>query len=167
MSGPLEILSALRPAVAADARALAGLHGRAFHRGWSSAAFTDLLGLSTTRSLVLAASGEDGAITGLVLAALVLDEAEILTLAVDPDHRRAGLGRQLLAALAERLQGEGARRIFLDVAAGNAPALALYRACGFVSIGRRRGYYGGEADGADGDAVLMECGLAIQEGSPA
>ena len=74
---------------------------------------------------------------GCILARRAAGEAEVLTLAVMPAVRRLGTGRALL----ERVTAAG-EPLFLEVAAGNAPALALYAAAGFSEIGRRRDYYG-------------------------
>ena len=83
---------------------------------------------------------------GFVLARQAADEAEILMLAVLPAARRQGLGRRLVEACAAEAARHGATTLFLEVAAGNDAARALYRATGFAQVGRRRGYY---ADGAD------------------
>ena len=79
---------------------------------------------------------------GCVIARAVADEAEILTIGVRPAARRRGLGRQLLdAALAEAAR-RGATAAFLEVAADNAAARALYAGARFAVAGRRRDYYG-------------------------
>jgi ribosomal-protein-alanine N-acetyltransferase len=78
-------------------------------------------------------------------------EAEVLRLGVRPDLRRRGWGRVLLLGVLERLRAEGARRIYLEVRAGNDAAQSLYRAAGFRETGRRRGYYTNPPE----DAVLM------------
>lgn len=83
---------------------------------------------------------------GFVLARIVADEAEILTLAVVPEARRQGHGAVLLAAAMARAAAQGARVMFLEVAEGNAAARALYAAAGFAAVGRRQRYY---PDGSD------------------
>ncbi len=83
---------------------------------------------------------------GFVLARVAADEAEILTLAVVPTARRAGLGSCLVAQAMAGARARGALALFLEVSDRNAPARALYAACGFTEVGRRRRYY---ADGAD------------------
>ncbi len=83
---------------------------------------------------------------GFALARVAADEAEILTLAVVPAHRRQGLGAALLAEAMACAVARGASAMFLEVSAGNAPARALYGAAGFVEVGRRRRYY---PDGSD------------------
>ena len=72
---------------------------------------------------------------------IVLDELQITVVAVDPEHRRQGLGRTVLKQLLLDASSAGARQAFLDVAEDNHGALALYGALGFHTIGRRAGYY--------------------------
>ena len=74
------------------------------------------------------------------------DEAEVLTLAVDPAVQRHGLGRALLGQTLATARQRGASAVFLEVASGNEPARALYDAAGLITVGCRRGYY---PDGSD------------------
>lgn len=124
---------------------MARLHGQSFTPGWSAQSFADLC--ADPRSVVVTAP------QGFALAQSALDDADLLTLVVAPDARGRGLGRGLLARLETRLGHVGVHRLFLEVAADNAPAMALYRATGFSEVGRRKGYYPGP-DGAT-DAVVM------------
>ncbi len=87
---------------------------------------------------------------GFVLARAVADEAEILTLAVDPLLQRQGAGRLLLRAAMHGARQRGAAAMFLEVAPSNAAALALYGAAGFAQVGRRPRYYPG-----GGDALVL------------
>ncbi len=87
----------------------------------------------------------------------VADEAEVLSLAVAGDARRRGIGRALLAELLAELSQRSVRRLFLEVAANNAGAIALYRKAGFRDIGTRPHYY--DRDGETVDARLMACDL--------
>lgn len=131
----------MRAVSAGDVQALAGLHAACFPpaQAWSADAFARLLALPG----VFGCLAEGG---GFALLRAVLDEAEILTIAVVPAARRRGLGAALLSAGLAGAALRGARACFLEVAAGNAAARALYGAAGFAAIGRRRGYY---EDGAD------------------
>ena len=76
-----------------------------------------------------------------VLIRHVADEAEILTLATDPAHRRQGLARTVLTTAQSAAQQAEIRSIFLEVAEDNTAACALYRQAGYHQVGRRPGYY--------------------------
>jgi ribosomal-protein-alanine N-acetyltransferase len=144
----------LRAADASDAIALARAHAAAFEAPWPPEAFSSLMG--TPGVFTLAAV--DGAPIGLILMRAIAGEAEILTLAVEPAHRRRGVARALLTAGLGLAVRAGAETCFLEVAADNAAALALYRAAGFEEAGHRSGYYrrqGGEAV----DALVLRCTL--------
>ena len=80
---------------------------------------------------------------GLLVGRAVAEEAEVLTLAVLPDARRAGIGGRLLARFLAEAGRRGAGAAHLEVAAANAGAIALYIRCGFEETGRRRRYYSG------------------------
>ena len=132
-------------ATPAHAEAMALLHGRAFaaRERWGA----DAIGLQ------LALPGAFGWIAptgGMILARVVADEAEVLTLAVDPAARRHGLGWALLVQALATARQRGASAIFLEVASGNGAACALYAGAGFVTVGHRRGYYPG-----GGDALVL------------
>ena len=140
-------------AAARDAAALAAIHASGFERGWAPVEFERLL---ADRMVVAQAArpGGRGAPSGFILSRLVLDEAEILTVAVAPRSRGNGLGKALLQAHLGRLAGRGARTVFLEVAEDNQPALRLYRGFGFAEVGRRAGYYA-RAGGAPATAITM------------
>lgn len=128
-----------RPADPADAAAIAGLHAASFEPPWSAASVRALLALPTTVAFVAVAAS--GTLAGYVLLQCAADEAEILSIAVAGGHRARGLGGRLLA-IAEQAAGDrGARRIFLEVAEDNSPAIRLYRRAGFHEAGRRNAYY--------------------------
>lgn len=130
-----------------DARQLAVLHAAAFERPWDEAAFEALLVTFNVFGLML-----DG--QGFILCRAVADEAEILTLAVAPMVRRNGAGKALVEAAADLARARGADSLFLEVAATNTAALALYASTAFEPAGLRKSYY---ADGAD--AVVMRRAL--------
>ena len=98
-----------------------------------------------------AAPGEVAA--GFTLSRLIAGEAELLLLAVDPLHRRRGLGALLLEALTQDMRDKGAQRLFLEMRRGN-PAERLYRKFGFEAVGERTNYYRA-IDGQRLDAVTF------------
>lgn len=138
-------MTEIEPASLAHRDALAAIHAACFPPTdrWDAAVIATQLSLPGTLALI----APDG---GMILARAIAGEAEILTLAVIPTRRRQGLGRALLSAAMTEAARRGAAVMFLEVAAANAPAHALYAAAGFRPIGRRRRYY---ANG--GDAVTM------------
>lgn len=73
-------------------------------------------------------------------------ECEVHTIGVDPAYQGRGLGRALLQVLLDAADAAAAP-VLLEVRTDNAPALGLYRSCGFEQIGIRRGYY--QPSGAD------------------
>ena len=83
---------------------------------------------------------------GMILARCAADEAEVLTLAVDPLARRQGIGRALLRQALATARERGAIAMFLEVSAANAPARGLYASTGWVTAGCRPRYYPGGVD---------------------
>ncbi|MBW8268375.1 GNAT family N-acetyltransferase [Caldovatus aquaticus] len=172
MSGIAREGAAVRRAAAAElvavgaeaAPLLAELHRRAFPPGqsWGRDALATMLGLPGTFALWARVPGgaEGGGPAGFVLARVAAEEAEILTLAVLPERRGAGIGTALLRGAATVAAARGARTLFLEVSEANAAARALYAAAGFTGRGRRPRYY---ADGSD--ALVL--GLSLPCGSAA
>ena len=95
----------------------------------------------------------DDAAAGFALVRTVLDEAELLLLAVRPGQRRRGIARALLDAGLQAAAANGAAHLHLEVRDGN-PARILYEARGLAEVGRRRAYYHG-IDGSSHDAITL------------
>lgn len=144
----------LRPAAAEEAPALAAIHARAFDHPWSGEDIAELMASPGVYALAADASGP----LGFILCRAIAGEAEILTLAVDPDFRRQGLARALVEAAAAIARTADADVMFLEVSAENLPAIGLYEGAGFVRAGRRPGYYDRGAAGMV-DAIIMRLEL--------
>jgi ribosomal-protein-alanine N-acetyltransferase len=134
----------VRDALPTDAPLLAALHAQAFDHPWSA---VEIAGLMASGAIALMTE------RGFILVREVAGEAEVLTLAVAPAARRQGQARALLAAAIARL---GDAEVFLEVAADNDAAIALYQAAGFQPVGRRRGYYARPAGAVD--ALMLKLG---------
>lgn len=140
------------PDTAPDADTLAAVHAAAYRldRPWTAAEFRGL-----TDSPHVLALGDARA---FILVRIIADEAEVLTIATHPDHRRKGLARDLLARFHAEARARGAMSAFLDVAADNAPAIALYLGAGYAQTGQRRAYYPRQ-DAPAADALLLRRAL--------
>lgn len=148
----------VEPLESRHAARLAAIHGTAFARPWSRVDFeTMLAGRDAVAQGLFVGTRPDP--LGFVLSRRVLDEAELLTIALAPEARGQGRARLLLAHHLQRLAHEGARQVHLEVDDGNAPALALYRKLGFRETGRREGYYA-KPDGSRATALTMSRALA-------
>jgi [ribosomal protein S18]-alanine N-acetyltransferase len=143
----------LRPVAIGDLGNLAAVHAQSFpEEHWDARAIGELLGMAGASGHLVEETAQ-GRVLGFMLDLILAGEAEILTLAVAPEHRRQGIARQLLADLAERAKRGGARSIGLEVAADNPAARQLYESSGFAPSGRRRGYY--RRGGTTIDALLF------------
>ncbi len=152
---PNPVIRPLRPDKAADC---ARLHAADFAHPWSAQEIAALIARSTT----LAAAALDparGELRGFVLSRLAADEAEILTIAVEPALRGRGVGSALLSESLRQARNAGAKSMFLEVDENNTPALALYARFGFVKVGERVGYYRRKG-GLRATAVVMRKSLA-------
>lgn len=127
----------LRPVLPADPPALARLHAAAFPKAWTTDALAGLL--VTSRGYV--ACTPEGAPLGFLLWQQAGEDADLLTLAVAPAHRRCGIARALVVEMLAALRLSGVHRVFLEVAKDNAAACALYKDLGFETVGLRRNYY--------------------------
>lgn len=142
---------AVRLAGAGDAADLARIHAASFETGWSGDSFTDWI---SAGGVWLA-----GAPTaGFIAVQASHDEAEIITLAVNPASRGKGMGRDLLRTALAALAGRGTRRCVLEVATSNLAARGLYAQAGFAAVGLRRGYYT-RAGGGSEDALILALAL--------
>ena len=132
----------VEPLARTDAAAIAGIHNLTFRQPWSDDDFHALLVEDNVFGFIAREEGNRGAQPGgFVLARLVVDEAEILTIAVAPSAQRRGLGHALMDAILRHLHNARASMLFLEVDETNLPALALYRRLGFKQVGKRPGYY--------------------------
>ena len=141
----------IRPMTAADVPAVAALEQTA-PDAWTAAQLMEELQAPFARCLVLCRGGE---IAAFCTAQAAADEASLNAITVAPACQGQGLGGQLLRALMQRLADEGAAMLYLEVRAGNAPALALYERAGFFRTGRRPRFYRDPTE----DAVTMRCPL--------
>ena len=142
----------VEPAEPGDARELARIHGQSFYRGWPSADFMSFIEDRNTPTYI--ACDARRRIAGFALIRTVADEAELLTIAVEPRWRGKGVGRALMDAVFADLMMSPARRMFLEVDEQNLAAIRLYEKLGFARISSRKGYYP-RPDGSAATALVM------------
>ena len=143
----------VEPAETRDAKDLARIHGQSFYRGWPTTDFASFIEDRNTPAYV--ACDSKRRIAGFALIRTVADEAELLTIAVEPRWRGKGVGRALMEAVFADLMMSPARRMFLEVDEQNLAAIRLYEKLGFSTISSRKGYYP-RADGSAATALVME-----------
>jgi len=144
-----------------DAKGLALLadqHARAFPHPWTAEDFAALMQTPGTFGALALTSQEEPC--GMVLVRSVIDEAEILTIGVDPAFRGRRIAEGLIAEAVLLLRERGVIDLWLEVAETNAPARALYHRLGFSPVGRRAGYYADQ--GAPVDALVLRTALNTQ-----
>ena len=144
---------------ALDLDQAAALHAESFgplgERMWTRQDLAELIVLPGVAGLLLQVGGDDA---GLAVCQVAADEAELLTLAIRPVHRRQGGARRLLAAVIDYVRACGARTLFLEVGVDNPAARRLYESQGFRAVGERRAYHQ-RGQGPPADGLIMRLTL--------
>jgi ribosomal-protein-alanine N-acetyltransferase len=131
-----------------DVAEAAQLEQEIFSMPWTSQGFLDSLQLADTLYLT---ARENGRLIGYCGLFQSFDEADITNVAVAPQCRNQGVGRQMLTELMRRGSARGISRYTLEVRAGNDAAIHLYQSIGFASVGIRKNFYEKPTE----DAVIM------------
>jgi len=126
------------PMAEAHAAQVAALEKLCFTTPWSEASVRSEL---TNPLSVWLCAVRGGEVIGYIGSQAVLDEADVMNVAVAPGERRKGVARELVRALCERLADRGVESLTLEVRPSNEAALRLYDQEGFRRVGRRRRYY--------------------------
>ncbi|MDO6565362.1 ribosomal protein S18-alanine N-acetyltransferase [Amphritea sp. 1_MG-2023] len=135
-----------------DLTALAELEADGFDPPWSNKLLTTYLTGERYRCFGL---WHDEQLHGFALLSTVLDEAELLQIAVRSEYRGQGWATLLIHYVHTQLQHEAINRCLLEVSRANKAALNLYQRLGYQQDGIRKGYYP-SASGSE-DAILMSC----------
>jgi ribosomal-protein-alanine N-acetyltransferase len=118
----------------------------AYGEAWNRRQVSDALIMPRTRAIVIDDAGDEtcdpARAAAFAMSRFVLDEQELLLIAVRPQLRRRGLAQILMDRLAQQACSDNVKRLFLEMREGN-PAEQLYLRCGFAPIGRRPSYYRG------------------------
>lgn len=117
---------------------IAELEKLCFHDPWSEKSIASELG--NRLSVWLVALDEDK-VVGYVGSQTVIDETDMMNIAVHPDYRNRGVATALIVELTQQLKMFGSKGLMLEVRESNSAAISLYEKHGFVQVGCRRNYY--------------------------
>ena len=126
------------PMTAADIAQVAALEQACFSDPWPQSVLAHELENELSLWLVAKQNGE---VLGYVGSQSVLDEADMMNLAVRETARRRGIAKALVCALCRKLSEKGVQSLTLEVRDSNEPAIRLYEALGFTQAGKRPNYY--------------------------
>ena len=132
---------------------IAALHASLFSPAWDAESIVRLIEHPASSSFI-AQIREPRALAGFVIGRIAADEAEILSIGVAPEWQRRGIGRHMAEGLVRAARRAEVKRLFLEVAADNDAAIALYGGLGFKIVGARKAYYQ-RAVGTNVDAVIL------------
>ncbi|MCO8083470.1 ribosomal protein S18-alanine N-acetyltransferase [Acinetobacter lwoffii] len=133
---------------AADVEAVAKIEKSVQSHPWTLKQFEDAV--TAYQSTVFEVQGQ---VAGFCILQPVLDEANLLLMAIDPAQQGQGLGYQLLEASVAMLKNNPVQ-IFLEVRESNQAAIKLYEKSGFHQIDLRKNYYP-NANGSREHAIIM------------
>lgn len=136
----------IRPMRAADVPACLRIEQATYPTPWTEGIFLDELAAAARAYLVAEVDGDVAGYAGLLL---VLPEAHVTSVTVDPTRRGGGIGTRLMLELIDRALAAGAKSLTLEVRVSNRAAQALYRRFGMAPVGLRKDYY------KDEDALVM------------
>ena len=135
----------VRAADETDLNAIIAIEARAFGAAsWGAESLRS--GMTAPYVTALVAHEPERPVEGFALWRRLGEEGEILSIAVDTPVRGRGMAKALLAEIIVAAEALKLSALFLEVDAGNAPALALYRKAHFADVGRRQRYYRNGAD---------------------
>lgn len=143
----------IRPMCESDLDQIIRIERQIFLFPWSPGNFAD----SLKAGYLCRVMEDNQVILGYSIMMMGPDEAHILTLGINPDWQRQGLGEKMLHYLIEFAIGKDAKSVLLDVRESNHGAARLYRQLGFEQIGIRKGYY--PAMCGREDALVMQLRL--------
>jgi len=141
----------IEPATPADLDAIETIERHSFPRPWTRAMFEGELSREHSHLHV----ARDRHVVGFAVFLIVAGEVHIHSIATHPDHRRAGVGAQLLGHLLAIGRAASAALATLEVRRGNLPAIAMYERAGFQTVTVRVGYYQDNQE----DALVMTAQL--------
>ena len=133
---------------------IAELEKMCFHDPWSENSIASEL--NNRLSLWFVAVQEEQVI-GYVGSQTVLGETDMMNIAVHPNHRKHGVGTELIEHLIEALALRGSHSLMLEVRISNEAAISVYKKLGFTEVGCRKNYYRNPKE----DALILRKELSL------
>ena len=149
---------AVEPMTSAHIQRVLEIERESFLTPWPRDAYTHELGENRLATYFIARAGDE--VVGYCGMWVILDEAHITTLAVDPRYRELHVGSRLLHSLIQAAVERGARWMVLEVRRSNLIAQKLYKKYGFREMGVRKGYYSDNRE----DAITMWADSLLDRG---
>ena len=143
----------IRPIQHSDVDAVYAIEERSFPYPFTREIFEAIIGRHPFHGLI----AEDGIVVGYIIFSIIVDESELLTVAVDGPHRRKGIARGLIDAMFSFGKKAGVKNFYLEVRPSNETAIKLYSSYGFSKVGLRKGYYKDNNE----DAIVMKKCLSV------
>jgi ribosomal-protein-alanine N-acetyltransferase len=128
---------------------VAAIEAISFSEPWSEHAYMEIC--EKEEYFYLVAVDETGKALGMCGLLIGPFEAEVMNVAVHPDHRGHGIAMKMMQALLKEGEKRGVKEFTLEVRTGNAPAIHVYETCGFVGEGIRPKFYTKPVE----DALIM------------
>ncbi len=147
----------IRPMTEQDIPQVLEIERQSQFHPWSARQFTESLTAGQHCTVLVANNTGKQMVVGFCILQTVLDEANLLLMAIDPDHRGQGLGADLLETSITHL-GDGCVMVFLEVRQSNQAAIRLYEKLDFHQTGLRKNYYPADPQyfkNGKEDAVIM------------
>jgi len=148
-----KVISMLREAREEDFQYISLLQQENFlHEPWNMKAITEVMRLDGIKSFV---STTENIITAYIIYRIIIDECEIVSIAVADSFKQKKIGKSLLDRMVEEIKKSDVNVVHLEVAEDNTAAINMYKKSGFKESGKRPGYYNRGAE-KPVNAILMK-----------
>ena len=138
-----------------DINSLMPIENACHSHPWSEKTFASCIGGRYFGEKIEKKLNEQQKVIGFYIGELVVDEATLMDICVEPSQQGNGFGKLQLTQFISQAKVKGAKKIWLEVRAKNISAQMLYMNAGFTETGRRTGYYPSAKGFGYEDAIVM------------
>ena len=126
---------------------------RAYNISWSISVMRDTI--KAAHTYFWGIYDKSSHIIGFAVISVILDEADLLMICIDPDYQRMGFGDKILTFIKSKAQELQIGNIFIEVRTSNSPAIGLFEKHSFNYLGIRKDYYPNKVGSGREDAIIM------------